>query len=95
MHDQKLPNFHTEEALNVEILYTLKSHRNYVVYRRIKYQCTKPILRAKVKFEQKIVDNMKVDTKSFWTYIKDQTKSKTGIYDLKNKLLLKVKKRLY
>ena len=63
----------------------LKSQRNYVAYRRIRNQCTKVIRRARVKFERKIVDNMKVDTKSFWAYIKDQTKSKTGIYDLKNK----------
>ena len=72
----------------------LKSQRNYVVYRRIRNQCTKVIRRAKVKFEQKIVNNMKVDTKSFLAYIKDQTKSKTGIYDLNSKegaqFLLKV-----
>ena len=61
-----------------------KTHTNYVKYCEIRNECTKVVRRAKRKFEKSIVGNMKNDAKGFWAYVKDQTKSRSGICDLKN-----------
>ena len=47
-------------------------------------QCTKITKKAKKKFEQSIIKNVKTDPKGFWGYVRDKTKSKTMVADLKD-----------
>ena len=47
-------------------------------------QCTKITKKAKKKFEQSIIKNVKTDPKGFWGYLRDKTKSKTMVADLKD-----------
>ena len=70
-----------------------KAWRNYVhnqnksnfrKYCEARTICTRVIRKAKRKFEKSIVDNTKIKTKCFWSYVEDKSKSKAGNYDLKD-----------
>lgn len=39
---------------------------------------------AKRSYERSIVENFKQNPKDFWSYIRDQTKVRKGVHDLKN-----------
>ena len=39
---------------------------------------------AKKNFEQNIIKNVKSDPKGFWGYVRDKTKSRTTVSDLKD-----------
>ena len=46
--------------------------------------CTKTTRSAKKKYEKNIVKNMKENPKDFWAYIRQITKGKSGVSDLKD-----------
>ncbi|MEW8547692.1 MAG: reverse transcriptase family protein, partial [Candidatus Thiodiazotropha sp.] len=61
-----------------------KSRRDFDKYCAARNKCTSVTRAAKRKFEKTIVNNMNKDSKGFWAYVKQQTKSRSGICDLKN-----------
>ena len=61
-----------------------RSRHNFDLYCEARNKCTKITRAAKRKFEKRIINNMNTDSKGFWSYVKQQTKSKLGISDLKN-----------
>ena len=61
-----------------------RSRHNFELYCEARNKCTKNTRAAKRKFEKRIINNMNTDSKGFWSYVKQQTKSKSGISDFKN-----------
>ena len=53
-------------------------------YRKLRDICTNTVRNAKRKFEHSIVESMSVNSKAFWGYVKERTKSKSGISSLKD-----------
>ena len=61
-----------------------KDRIDYLRYCQARNQCTKAIRMAKKNFEQNIIKNVMSDPKGFWGYVRDKTKSRTTVSDLKN-----------
>ena len=61
-----------------------QSQRNYSEYCNVRNACTKTTRSAKKKYEKNIVMNMKENPKDFWAYIRQKTKAKSGVSDLKD-----------
>ena len=53
-------------------------------YRKLRNICTNTVRNAKRKFEHSIVESMSVNSKAFWGYVKERTKSKSNISSLKD-----------
>ena len=58
------------------------SYRDYEDYCKARNSATKAIRFSKVKHQRGVAESAKKSPKSFWTYVKDQTKSKSNIGDL-------------
>ena len=61
-----------------------KDRTDYFKYCQARNQCTKITRTAKKKFEQSVIKNVKTDPKGFWGYVREKTKSKTTVSDLKD-----------
>ena len=61
-----------------------KDRTDYFRYCLARNQCTKVTRSAKKKFEQSVIKNVKTDSKGFWGYVREKTKSKTTVSDLKD-----------
>ena len=61
-----------------------KERKDYLHYCKVRNQCTKITKTAKKRFEQSIIRNVKTEPKGFWGYVRDKTKSKTMVADLKD-----------
>ena len=46
--------------------------------------CTREIRCAKRDFEKKLVQNIKDDVKSFWSYVRNKSKTKSGVGDIED-----------
>ena len=61
-----------------------QSRRDYQDNCKVRNKCTKVTRLAKRKYEKNIVKNMKENPKDFWAYVRQKTKAKSGVSDLKN-----------
>lgn len=61
------------------------SYAAYQEYCRLRNDATKAVRFAKRKYHKGIADSVKNSPKSFWSHVKEQTKSKSSIGDLKDK----------
>ncbi|MEW8545747.1 MAG: reverse transcriptase family protein [Candidatus Thiodiazotropha sp.] len=61
-----------------------KTADNYRMYRIARNNCTNITRTAKRNFEKLIVQDIKTNTKGFWSYVREQTKSRTRMADLKD-----------
>lgn len=61
---------------------TCKSKQNYQLYVEMRNKATKTCRIAKMNFEKELVNNIKTDSKSFWSYIPFKSMTKSGIADL-------------
>ena len=59
-----------------------KTKYNFQLYSEKRNKATRACRNAKINFEKQIADNIKTDTKSFWNYVRSQSKTRTGISDL-------------
>lgn len=59
---------------------TASAWKDYTLARNT---ATSEVRKAKATFEQKIAREVEENPKSFWSYVKSQTKTKSGIADLK------------
>ncbi|CAI9719750.1 Hypothetical predicted protein [Octopus vulgaris] len=57
--------------------------QDYQAYIRTRNKATNACRKAKKKLEKMVATQAKKSPKSFWSYVKSKTKSKTGIADLK------------
>ena len=57
---------------------------DYIKYCKARNKCTKVTRIAKKKFEKSVIQNVKVDPKGFWGYVREKTKSKIMVSDLKD-----------
>ena len=62
-----------------------KSRRHYIDYCVKCNRASRAIIHAKKKYKCSIGENIKENPKTFWSYVRTKTKSRTGIEDLKNK----------
>ncbi|WAQ96331.1 YWV1-like protein [Mya arenaria] len=62
-----------------------RSYVDYQEYCRARNQVTTAIRFSKKKYQKGVVESTKKSPKSFWSFIKGETKSKTSIADLKDK----------
>ncbi|WAR02240.1 YWV1-like protein [Mya arenaria] len=62
-----------------------RSYVDYQKYCRARNQVTTAIRFSKKKYQKGVVESTKKSPKSFWSFIKGETKSKTSIADLKDK----------
>lgn len=60
----------------------VRTHVNYTKYLKARNKSKKVVRNAKRNFERTVIANIKTNPKSFWSYIRDQTKTKSGIPDL-------------
>ena len=60
---------------------TAENYRKYCVARN---HCTNVTRSAKRNFKKLIVQDIRTNTKGFWSYVREQTKSKTKMSDLKD-----------
>ena len=60
------------------------NRRDYLRYCKARNECTKATRLAKRNFESNIIKNVKEDSKGFWSYVRDKTKSRSVVSDLKN-----------
>ena len=58
--------------------------RDYLKYCKARNECTKITHSAKKTYESSIIQNVKEDSKGFWSYVRDQTRSRTTVSDLKD-----------
>ena len=58
--------------------------RDYQDYCKVRNKCTKVTRLAKRKYEKNIVMNMKENLKDLWAYVRQKTKAKSGVSDLKD-----------
>lgn len=58
------------------------SYRDYEEYCKARNSATKAIRYSKKKYQKGVAESAKKSPKSFWAYVKDQTKSKSTIGDL-------------
>jgi hypothetical protein len=61
-----------------------RNRRDFDIYCKARNDCTKTVRNAKRKFEKSIAENMTVNSKAFWGYIRDRSKSRGGISELKD-----------
>ena len=61
-----------------------QSQRKYSEYCKVRNACTKTTRSAINKYEKNIVIDMKENPKDFWAYIRQKTKAKSGVSDLKD-----------
>lgn len=61
-----------------------KTKEHYSAYVNKRNQCTGEVRRAKKDFERKLIQNVKEDAKSFWSYIRSKTKTKSTIGDIED-----------
>ena len=61
-----------------------QSQRDYHEYCKVGNACTKTTRSAKNKYEKNIVMKMKENPKDFWAYVRQKTKAKSGVSDLKD-----------
>lgn len=61
-----------------------KTAENYRKYRMARNRCSNIIRSAKRNFEKQIVQDIKTNTKGFWSYVREQTKAQTKMADLKD-----------
>lgn len=59
-----------------------KTKQKYQKYAEVRNKATRTCRDAKVNFERQIASNIKSDSKSFWNYVRSQTKVKSSIGDL-------------
>ena len=57
---------------------------DYQEYCRARNSATKAVRFSKIKFQKGVADSVKRSPKSFWSYVKDQTKSNSKIGDLQD-----------
>ena len=57
---------------------------DYLNYCKARNQCTKLTRSSRKKFEKSIIQNVKTDSKGFWGYVREKTKSRTVVSDLKD-----------
>ena len=50
---------------------------DFFKYVKERNQCTKVTRKSKKKFERSVIKIVKIDSKGFWGYVKEKTKSKT------------------
>ncbi|WAR18395.1 hypothetical protein MAR_000233 [Mya arenaria] len=62
-----------------------QSYRDYQAYCKLRNSATKAIRFSKKKYQKGDVEFSKTNPKVFWSYVKGETKSKTGIGDLVDK----------
>ena len=61
-----------------------KSVQNYQKYAEIRNKATNACRNAKAFYEKELAVNIKTDTKSFWNYVRSQSKTSTSIGELEN-----------
>ena len=61
-----------------------KTQQNYQKYAGKRNKATRACRDAKINFERKLANNIKTDSKSFWSYVRSQSKTKSGIGDLES-----------
>ena len=61
-----------------------KSNDTYSSYVLKRNLCTREIRCAKRDFEKKLVQNIKDDVKSFWSYVRNKSKTKSGVGDIED-----------
>lgn len=61
------------------------SYRDYQAYCKLRNSATKAIRFSKKKYQKGVAECSKTNPKAFWSYVKGETKSKTGIGDLVDK----------
>lgn len=59
-----------------------RSYRNYEIYKIQRNTCTKIVREAKINYEKMIANDVKINPKSFWKYVKRKTKVRTGVGEL-------------
>ena len=59
------------------------SYRDYTNYCKLGNKVSKAVHYSKKKYEKVVVETSKLNHKPFWGYVKEQTKSKSGMGDLK------------
>ena len=62
-----------------------KTAENYRKYRAARNRCSNVTRNAKRNFEKHIVNDIKTNTKGFWSYVREQTNSRTKMADLKDR----------
>ena len=60
------------------------NRRDYLRYCKARNECTKATRFAKRNFESNIIRNVREDSKGLWSYVRDKTKSRSVVSDLKN-----------
>ena len=61
-----------------------RSYRDYEEHCKLRNRASKAVLYSKKKHGKLIAESAKVNPKSFWGYVREQTKTRSGISDLKN-----------
>ena len=61
------------------------SYTDYKNYCKIRNSVTKAVKSAKKKYQKGLAASMKTSPKSFWSHVKEETKSKSTIGDLRDK----------
>lgn len=61
-----------------------KTKQNFQKYAELRNKATRECRNARFFFEQKLSENIKSDSKSFWNYVRAQSKTKSGISDLES-----------
>ncbi len=61
-----------------------KTKQNYQHYAEKRNTATRTCRLAKINFEREIARNIKSDSKSFWNYVRSQSKTKSAIGDLES-----------
>lgn len=64
-------------------IHTLDAY-DYAAYLKARNECTENTRKAKRKYEKSIADDIKTNPKGFWSYVREKTKCKLGIADLKD-----------
>ena len=63
-----------------------QSYTDYEEYCKIRNSATKAVKFAKKKYQKGIAESIKTSPKSFWSHVKEETKSKSNIGDLRDKI---------
>jgi len=61
-----------------------RSYSDYETYCKLRNQVTKAVYFSKKKHEKGVAQGAKLNPKSFWGYVKEKTKSRSGVSDLIN-----------
>ncbi|WAR22203.1 hypothetical protein MAR_016177, partial [Mya arenaria] len=62
-----------------------RSYRDYQSYCKIRNSTTKAIRFSKKKYQKGVAESSKTSQKSFWSFVKGKTKTRSGIGDLRDK----------